>query len=119
MTEEDLHISIAEWIALKANQDPRYLGFWHTPNGGLRSKATAAKLKRMGVKPGVPDWVNPCKSNGFNGLAVELKKPGKNPTKDQGDWLIRLRSYGWRCAVCSDYDAFVRNTEEYFLEKAA
>lgn len=32
-------------------------GFWwcHVPNGGKRGKIEAAKLKKMGVKPGVAD----------------------------------------------------------------
>jgi hypothetical protein len=46
--------------------------WWHTPNGSLRNKAVAAKLKAAGVKPGVPDimmfWP------GHN-AAIELKSP--------------------------------------------
>ena len=29
--------------------------FWHTPNGGARSKAEAGMLKATGVKAGIPD----------------------------------------------------------------
>lgn len=35
--------------------DPPDVMVWHTPNGELRNKRHAAKLKAMGVRPGVFD----------------------------------------------------------------
>ena len=43
--------AILEWCALVAPE----LIIYHTPNGGLRSKVEAARLRWQGVLPGVPD----------------------------------------------------------------
>ncbi len=45
------------------------------PNGGSRSKTTAAMLRAEGVKPGVPDIFWPIARGGFHGMFIELKRP--------------------------------------------
>ena len=47
--------------------------YFHTPNGGRRNKREAAKLKRMGVKKGVSDWVVLNPNEKHHGLVIELK----------------------------------------------
>lgn len=44
------------------------------PNGGLRSKATAGKLKAEGVHPGMPDIGVAAARDRFHGLYIEMKK---------------------------------------------
>jgi hypothetical protein len=51
--EARVQAAIVEWIRVVA---PRVLVF-AVPNGGLRSKAEAARLKWTGVVPGIPDLV--------------------------------------------------------------
>jgi hypothetical protein len=51
VSEDQIQESILGWLELVL---PDAIVF-HVPNGGGRSKPEAAKLKRMGVKPGVPD----------------------------------------------------------------
>ena len=67
MTEDALQIATARLL------DSTGLVWTHVPNGGLRNKIVAAKLKRMGVKAGVPDVLifNPAAEN--CGVAIELK----------------------------------------------
>lgn len=43
---------------------------FHCPNGELRSKSTAAKLRQMGVRPGVADFILLCRGQS---IAVEIK----------------------------------------------
>src|SRR6187551_2110309 len=50
--EIDLHVELVAILRLVLK--PTVL-FWHTPNGEHRDPKTAAKLKAMGVLPGVPD----------------------------------------------------------------
>ena len=56
--EIDLHVELVAVLRLVLK--PTVL-WWHTPNGEHRDPKTAAKLKAMGVLPGVPDlqfhWV--------------------------------------------------------------
>lgn len=52
MSEQDLHAFTADLLRLKAAAN---VVWFHVPNGEYRSKRTAGKLKRMGVRPGVSD----------------------------------------------------------------
>lgn len=49
--ETTLHIAIVQWLKVVAPD----LVVHHSPNGEVRDKRTAAKLKAMGVRPGWPD----------------------------------------------------------------
>ncbi|GGD30983.1 VRR-NUC domain-containing protein [Aureimonas glaciei] len=51
--EDAIHAGIVQYIRLC---HPDCL-VWHTPNGGRRDKREAAKLKWLGVLPGVPDLI--------------------------------------------------------------
>lgn len=50
--EEMLQVRLVQVLREFARPDVLW---WHTPNGEKRDKRTAAKLWRMGVKPGVAD----------------------------------------------------------------
>ena len=51
-TEEQIHCVIVDILRFNAHPDTI---FFHAANGESRSKRTGARLKRMGVVPGVPD----------------------------------------------------------------
>lgn len=51
--EDQLQTTLADWLHIVS---PACL-WWHTPNGGWRSKREAARFKKMGVLSGVPDLV--------------------------------------------------------------
>jgi hypothetical protein len=69
------------------------------PNGGLRNKVQAAKLKAEGVKPGVPDVFLPYPCGQYAGLWLEFKKPGFENRKNGGlsTDQIRWRQYLESC----------------------
>jgi hypothetical protein len=67
------------------------------PNGGKRSKATAARLKVEGVQAGVPDICVPMASAQTVWLEV---KHGRGPTSTAQDEMhARLRLLGHRVEV--------------------
>lgn len=51
--EERLQRAVVQYLRL-ALRDTECL-WWHVPNGGHRAPSTAARLKLMGVRAGVPD----------------------------------------------------------------
>lgn len=57
---------------------------WHTPNGEHRDAITGAKLKRMGVLPGVPDWILVAPGGFLHFL--ELKRIGATLSLVQRDF---------------------------------
>lgn len=54
------------------------------PNGGLRNKVQASRLKAEGVRPGVPDVFLPYPVGNHHGLYIEFKKPGTEGRKAGG-----------------------------------
>lgn len=67
------------------------------PNGGYRSKATAARLKLEGVESGVPDLFIPEWR-----MWIEMKRTvGGSTSAAQKDWLAHLASIGYTCHVCA------------------
>lgn len=88
MLERELHGAAALFLEYALPSD----AFWfHPPNGEERSAATGAKLKRMGVKAGVPDIIiihtGRC-------LAIELKAPKKSTSPEQKALHVKLRAAG-------------------------
>lgn len=98
--------------------------FTHPPNGEIRRRGVAAKLRRMGCHPGVPDlliFTPPPARPGCLGTAIELKSPKLDPgapfpdppwegpgvTEYQAGWLDRLASAGWVCLVGYTFDQLV------------
>jgi hypothetical protein len=59
--------------------------FYHVPNGELRADATGRKLARMGVKPGLPDFMFVGPPAGMT-YGYELKRRGLHPTPAQ--WRV-------------------------------
>jgi len=90
----------------------------HIPNGELRDKRSAAKLKAMGVLPGASDllflwkkyWEDSEGSHTAPGiLFLELKLPGKTATEEQIAFGLAVRLAG------ADY-AVARSIEQALAE---
>lgn len=100
-TEAQEQIALFEWIGIVLPREPRLRWAFHVPNGEFRHKATAGKLKAMGVRPGVPDiWLPvPARSLGYVGLVIELKSATGALSPVQSEWLAHLRLAGWHTFV--------------------
>lgn len=88
--EQELQIQVAAFM----DRIPGLL-FWHTPNGGGRSKVEASILKAMGVKPGVPDLIV-LLPNGKVGF-IELKAGKGVASPAQRQMMGELRARGCPC----------------------
>lgn len=106
--------------------EPELQWLFAIPNGGLRDKITAAKLKQEGVKKGVPDVFLPLPCRDYAGLFIEMKrsasdtktasgrKRGAGDTSDDQDrWLAHLRQVRYACSVCFDWRSAARDLQSY------
>lgn len=80
--------------------------FHHCANGGRRTRREAAKLKLMGVLPGVPDTFLPLKSGEYCGLYIELKKAGGVPSPAQKSFMKAVTKQGYLAVVVNDLETF-------------
>ena len=101
-SEYSIQKSIIELLDLKA---PRLL--YCASAGGVRtSLAEARRMKATGYKKGFPDLFFYEPRQGFNGLAIELKKPGGSPTPHQKQWKADLEhrssSSGVAASACRE-----------------
>ena len=111
-SETAIQIALADRLRLMA---PRDVVWWHTPNGGGRDRREAAKLKAMGLLPGVPDLTFIMPGGSFTPRVVflELKAKGGRPMPAQlafADRAIACRCH-WEWA--DSLDRAVECLEQY------
>jgi len=111
MSEHDTQAAFFEWASHQ--RFPGIELLHATPNGGARHPAVAAKLKKEGVKTGVPDVSWPVARGGFIGLAIEFKHGNGNPSKEQRERITALQKEGWCVALCWDWQAAARLLSGY------
>lgn len=85
--------------------EPRLELYHHIPNGGMRNKVTAAKLKAEGVLAGVSDISLPVPSGGYHGLYIELKVGNNGPRQAQLDFLTSVQAQGYYACICYGWRA--------------
>lgn len=83
------------------------------PNGGKRSLREAARLKAEGVLSSVSDLFLPIVRNGYAGFWIEMKAPGRKPTKGQGEWLLRMRKAGYKAEWADNWVKASHMIEDY------
>jgi hypothetical protein len=112
-TEHDEQAALVERCAWLSTQHPDLRLLFAIPNGGMRSKATAGKLKAEGVKSGVPDLCLPIARQGYHGLFIELKTLHGQPSTDQQWWIVELTRQGYLALVCYGQDEAWRVITRY------
>ena len=114
MNEDTHQICLFNFYEILAARVPAIKYAFHTPNGGIRAKMTAARLKRMGVRVGVPDVLIPVTQSVYTGLAIELKYGKNRCTNAQTEWLAHLQSENWSTHVIYDWTHAAAVTCQYF-----
>lgn len=106
----ELHLHEAVVQHLEISGSPEVLWF-HCPNGEYRDIATAVRLKRMGVKKGVPDllFFTPHGEN----LALELKAKGGRLSEDQHRFQERWALNGGFFRAADNIDDALRILREW------
>lgn len=106
--EDQEQAKLCTWMTKKG------IWFFAVPNGGSRVLAEAVKLKRCGVKPGVPDLVVPIPSGSYHGLFLELKRvKGSKVSDAQILWLDFLRRKGYYADIAYGADEGIDIVTKY------
>ncbi len=91
--EARIQAAIVEWIRVCAPQTVVFA----IPNGGLRGKAEAARLKWCGVLPGIPDLAVLAPDG--NAFFLEVKTPDGYLSAEQRKMFDQLVALGINAAV--------------------
>jgi len=87
------------------------------PNGSHKSPAMAAKFKREGLRPGVPDLFLPVPSKGYHGLFIEMKRTrGSVTSTAQKEWEHELREFGYGYYCCKGAEDAIQSIQNYLGE---
>lgn len=100
--------ALFEWAEYAVGTHPELEWMYAIPNGGYRHKATAAKLKAEGVKPGVPDICLPVARGIYTALYIEMKREkGGRLSESQRRWAEGLRKQGCKVERCNGWQQAV------------
>jgi hypothetical protein len=79
--------------------------FTHIASGEYRSKATAGRLKRMGVIPGWPDFILLSPLPTREAHFLELKRRGRKLSDEQDDFAAFCRMHGYPFEWTDNFDS--------------
>lgn len=116
--EDKEQIALFQWRDLFERRYPELRLMHHIPNGGRRDKREAAKLKRMGVKAGVPDIFLPIPRDGRHGLYIELKAGKNTASPEQREFIADVRVFGYEAEVCYGWEEAAATILRYLTGKA-
>lgn len=113
-TEEQEQAYVIQWKEIMINQYPELRRLIHIPNGGLRSKTEAVRLKRVGVKAGVSDLFFASPHGGYHGLWIEMKRQHDGKlSRPQKEWLEDMRAAGYMAERADGADEAIEILERY------
>lgn len=115
-SEHDEQVTFMNWLSI--NYPDVYKVTYTVPNGAhlARGFVTYNRLKKEGLKKGVPDIIIDYPCNGYHGARIEMKKKGNKPRPEQIEWLNNLTNNGYCCSICYsavEADSFIK----YYLGK--
>ena len=102
--EHDMQVALFQWAAFRDNLYPELKLLFAIPNGGKRDARTGARLKKEGVKAGVPDLCLPVSKRNYNSLFIELKAGKNKPSDKQLWWKKELMAAGNLCGTCYSWE---------------
>jgi hypothetical protein len=108
-----LHCMVADILRRWINPTWR---FTHLPMGELRDKATAMRLKRMGVMPGWPDFLLIGPGRVF---FLELKRQGQKATGEQSEVAGHLMACGCGYLLTDNFEDALGTLRDLGIVRAA
>ena len=104
-TEHQEQCALVEWVDIQARTKPEIGLLFAVPNCARTSMGTARKLKREGLRKGVPDLMLPVAKRGMNGLFIEMKRQkGGRLSPEQKWWFVKLIEQGYAVHRCNGWE---------------
>lgn len=106
-------LTVAQYLDLKK------ILWFHVPNEGKRTGFNGNNLKKIGLKPGVPDLFICVPRGTYHGLFIEMKTPKRRASTiavsdHQLCWINNLNNSGYLAIVCFGADEALTEIDKYF-----
>ena len=117
--------AVIDWCAWNTKKYPCLAWIYAVPNGARTSISVAKRLKKEGMRAGVPDLFLPYPSNAakgifgtrindYHGLYIEMKRlKGSTTSKEQKAWHKYLLNVGYQVKVAKGADEAIKFIKEY------
>lgn len=118
LSEHEEQAGIFQWAEAKSRECPELAWLFAVPNGTfygnemttIRGKPVprrllqAQRMRREGLKTGVPDMILPIPRKPYHALFIELKVKPNKPSEEQMAWLNFLNAQNYRAEWCYGQD---------------
>lgn len=109
--EHGLQSRCVRWFRL---QYPAMVhNFFAVPNGGYRTKTTAANMKAEGQLSGVSDLILLKRKGKCGALLLEAKIKGNYQSENQREWQRRIEADGYMYAIFHTLEEFADIVNNY------
>jgi hypothetical protein len=112
-SEHQIQSAFFAWVRLSEKKYPVLRLMFAVPNAGKRGYKTASMMVAEGLRKGVLDVMFPVARIGFNGLAIEFKKPGGKMTTEQAEYTEMLVNENWLAVVMTDTESAISTVKNY------
>jgi hypothetical protein len=109
--EHRLQCACVRWFRLAYPQYHHNL--FAVPNGGYRTKTTAANMKAEGQLSGVSDLILLKRKGKCGALLLEAKIKGNYQSDNQREWQRRIEADGYEYRIFHSLDEFIAIITEY------
>lgn len=117
-TESQEQAAVVSWFDL---QHPRLSPhLFAVPNGAWlagsnrQRAALVNKMKKEGMRSGVPDLILALPRGGYHGLFIEMKRlKGGTISEPQKKYMETLNEHGYLAVVCRGSDSAIGEIKEY------
>lgn len=106
--------ALIEWTEYNKCKYPGIDLLFAIPNGGSRHKLEAYKLKKEGVKSGVPDLFLPVAKGEYNGLFIEMKYGKNKLSEKQAQMINKLTNNNYKVIVCYSSTEAITEISSYY-----
>jgi hypothetical protein len=116
MSESDEQQALIQWAASQENIYPELKLLYAVPNQGGSGKQAiirGQRMKREGMRKGIPDLCLPISRGNFLTLYIEMKHGKGRLSPEQTQWISLLSSVGHNCQVCRSFEEAMNTLINY------
>ena len=130
LSEHSIQSAFVAWCRLNEKRYPGLDLAFAVPNAAKRSMGLAMRMRKEGLRAGVPDWWLPVPRHGWTnytvvgertvtfvaGIVIEFKSGKGRLSKEQAAYMKRLESECWQVHVCRSTEEAIKVVKSYYGE---